>query len=385
MSYKITNNIILSLILILGFYLCIIGGYGSDEDTLPMIGTFIGFTDGRFMTSRFTGYPVAEFIIGFFSYNFGSYLINIIVFLSFVIGSVFFYISFENNKGKDHIILFLVLLLSNPILYFENLEPMDYSLAFLFFSLGFYFLKINRIEFSVIFFGICIGTRINFAPFIVLAIYFNHFNFIENNFRKLSLIICSLFIGCLFYLPVWINSGLGFDWLRAGRPESSFVGYLARFIYKLIISFGIIQTVLLFFLIKRNLHRIIKIQNFKLILFLILTNLLIFLYIPAEKSYLQPMIIFSYYILYQSVKTKHIYFIIIINFMTWFINFDLIKVDYRFSGKCDPVQAIGAKFEPKFINGYFKEFYNTRDNIRCWIDVESEIGKKILTGKALKN
>ena len=31
-----------------------------------MIGTFFGFQGGKFMTSRFTGYPVAEFIIGFF-------------------------------------------------------------------------------------------------------------------------------------------------------------------------------------------------------------------------------------------------------------------------------------------------------------------------------
>ena len=62
MSYKIANNIVLSLILILGH----LSWYGSDEDTLPMIGTFFGFQGGKFMTSRFTGYPVAEFIIGFF-------------------------------------------------------------------------------------------------------------------------------------------------------------------------------------------------------------------------------------------------------------------------------------------------------------------------------
>ena len=37
------NNIIyffLFLIVILGFYLCFIGGYGSDEDTLPLIYVF---------------------------------------------------------------------------------------------------------------------------------------------------------------------------------------------------------------------------------------------------------------------------------------------------------------------------------------------------------
>ena len=124
MSYKIANNIVLSLILILGFYLSFTGGYGSDEDTLPMIGTFFGFQGGKFMTSRFTGYPVAEFIIGFFSYYFGSFFINLIIFLSLIAGSIIFYISLVKKIIWNNLALFLILLLSNPILFFENLEPM---------------------------------------------------------------------------------------------------------------------------------------------------------------------------------------------------------------------------------------------------------------------
>ena len=37
---KIFVYLILSTIIFLGFYLCFIGGYGSDEDTLPMIYVF---------------------------------------------------------------------------------------------------------------------------------------------------------------------------------------------------------------------------------------------------------------------------------------------------------------------------------------------------------
>ena len=56
------------LIFILGIYLCFIGGYGSDEDTLPMIYSFeTKLYDGRFVSSRFTGNPVAEIGIGFLS------------------------------------------------------------------------------------------------------------------------------------------------------------------------------------------------------------------------------------------------------------------------------------------------------------------------------
>ena len=59
---------ILSIIICLGIYLSFIGGYGSDEDTLPLIGAFESMLGGeRVMASRFTPYPVAELGIGFLS------------------------------------------------------------------------------------------------------------------------------------------------------------------------------------------------------------------------------------------------------------------------------------------------------------------------------
>ena len=62
----------------LGFYLCFIGGYGSDEDTLPMIHVFDAkLHGGRFVSSRYTGNPLAELGIGFLSYFFGSFAANL--------------------------------------------------------------------------------------------------------------------------------------------------------------------------------------------------------------------------------------------------------------------------------------------------------------------
>ena len=93
---KFINNKIQILILIIliafGFYLCSIGGYGSDEDTLPLIGAFESMmSGGKLMASRFTPYPVAELGIGFLSYNFGSAVTNLVTFIFLIIGLVFFY------------------------------------------------------------------------------------------------------------------------------------------------------------------------------------------------------------------------------------------------------------------------------------------------------
>ena len=87
------QNLILVLIIIYGFYLCLIGGYGSDEDTLPMIYVFESrLIDGTFVTSRFTGNPVAEIGIGFLSHFFGSKVVNSVTFLFFLLSLVFIYL-----------------------------------------------------------------------------------------------------------------------------------------------------------------------------------------------------------------------------------------------------------------------------------------------------
>ena len=86
---KLFINIFLFLIVVVGIYFCFIGGYGSDEDTLPMIYVFEAkLHDGRFVSSRFTGNPVAELGFGFLSYFFGSWASNLSTYLFLLLGHV---------------------------------------------------------------------------------------------------------------------------------------------------------------------------------------------------------------------------------------------------------------------------------------------------------
>ena len=180
------NIVFLSIIICLGIYLSFIGGYGSDEDTLPLIGAFESMLGGeRVMASRFTPYPVAELGIGFLSYYLGSWAANLSTFLFIIFGCVFFYIGVSSKVDFEKLTFFLILCLSNPTIFFDNIEPIDYSWAFIFFSLGIFFLKKKYFELSVIFFGICIGTRINFILFIFFVIFFLDFKNQINLSRKI--------------------------------------------------------------------------------------------------------------------------------------------------------------------------------------------------------
>jgi hypothetical protein len=379
----LSNFIILSLILF-GFYLCYIGGYGSDEDTLPMIYVFEAkLADGRFVSSRFTSYPIPEIGIGFLSYFFGSFIANSVTYLFYLISLFLIYFSFQKKIDLNKLKLFLILSLSSPILFFENLEPMDYSWAFLFFSIGTYFFSKKIFELSILGFGFAIGCRINFLIFVLLFIYF--YDFRENiNFRKKSLIFLNTFIvGGLFYLPIWFDNSFNLNWITAARPiEQGIFGLIARFTYKSIMTFGVIQFILIaYFLIK---FKFIKNHSSKLLIILTISNFLLFFYIPAEKSYLQPAIIFLNLILIEKLSKNFLIILIALNFLSWIISYDFLNVEYKDNSKCAPKHAISASLEFKLKKGAVKEFYDTREMILCWVNIDTERGKRIAEGKSTR-
>ncbi len=384
---SVLHNFLFCAFLVLAVYFCYIGGYGSDEDTLPMLGTFKNFLDGNFMTSRFTGYPVAEFSIGFLSYFYGSFITNLFTFLLFIIGSTIFYLSNTEKLNRinwSQLMLYLILLISNPVLFFDNLEPIDYSWAFFFFAIGCYSLSKQQKELACIFFGICIGTRINFCPFVIAAIFTLPMDQKLNLSKKIVISLSSIFIGCLFYLPVWIHSSLTLEWLTAGRPEDGLMALIARFSYKTFLTIGYLQVFLITYLAYKFCDFKIVKKNLNFMIAIIILNLAIFLWIPAELSYLQPMLICLYFIITKSLNRKFIYLILIFNLSTWIYNFNPIKIDYKYKDKCAPRVATSIKISPHFDTGYLKRFIENKKMINCWIDPESKYGKIILEGKPLK-
>ena len=388
MNSHLINKFLLSFfvlsIIFFGLYLCFIGGYGSDEDTLPMIHAFEArLANGTFVSSRFTSYPIPEIGIGFLSHFFGSFVVNTVTFTFHILGLLLIYFTFQKKLDFWRFNLFLILSLTSPILFFENLEPMDYSWAFLFFALGTFFFSKKIFELAILSFGFAIGCRINFLIFIILFIYFYNFN--ENiSFKRRSLIFLNTFIvGGLFYLPIWYDNSFGLNWITAARPiDQGFFGLIARFGYKSIMTFGLIQLILiLYFLIK---IKISKNSDLKLLTILTISNFCLFLYIPAEKSYLQPAIIFLNLILIDKFNKNIVSLIIVLNFVSWFISYDFLKIQHKDNSVCAPKHAINASFQFTFSQGALYDFYDSRKNIACWVNANTIRGKRILEGKSTR-
>ena len=381
---KHLSNFLILLFILVGFYLCYIGGYGSDEDTLPMIYVFEArLADGRFVTSRFTSYPIPEIGIGFLSYFFGSFAANSTTYFFHLLSLFFIYFSFQKKKDINKLKLFVVLSLSSPILFFENLEPMDYSWAFLFFSIGTFFYSKKIFELAILSFGFAIGCRINFVLFILLFIYF--YNFSENiNIKKKSLIFLNSFIiGGLFYLPIWYDSSFDLNWITSARPiEQGLFGLFARFSYKSIMTFGFVQFFLIIYLLTKVKSN--KSFDLKTLIILTVSNFALFFYIPAEKSYLQPAIIFLNLILIEKIKKNFLFLIILLNFTSWIINFDFLNIAYKDNSVCGAKHAVSASFEFSLTKGAVEDFFDTRKMILCWINIDTERGKRIAEGKSIR-
>ncbi len=377
--------IILFIFLIFGVYLSFNSGYGSDEDTLALIGAYESMMGGeKLMASRFTPYPVAEIGIGFLSYQLGSWASNLSTFIFSILSYLFFFKAVENKTNLQSIAIFIILCLSNPTLFYDNLEPIDYSWALLPFSIGIFFLKKNRFELAIIFFGISIGARINFVLFVFIAIILFSYNPILKIKNKLILFSASFFIGGLFYLPIWFSNGLSLSWLTAVTPnDQGYFGLLARFFYKTILSLtviGIIFIIINFFR-KKN---FIIFDNLIFILGIIISNLILFFFIPAEISYLQPFIVALYYLLYKNFSKKIISILVILNLFSWISEVDFLKINYKSQDKCNNIQAVSAEINLDIKEGRYFQFRNSRNKISCWIKDDSERSKKILSGKALK-
>ena len=370
-----------------GLYLCLVSGYGSDEDTLPMIGVFESIMgSGRLMASRFTPYPVAELGIGFLSYNFGSAAANIATFLFMIFGIIFFYYGVAKEIVFKNLIYFLLLCLSSPILFFDNLEPIDYSWAFLPLALGIFCLRKNYYELAVVLFGISVGTRIYFLAFILVIIYFFDYYPRIKIKRKTILFLSSFFVGGLFYLPIWFASGFGLSWLTAVTPSDQCTfGLLARFFYKTVMTFSLITFLMFIIIFFKKYNNKIKFEKSKLIISIILMNLLIFFFIPAELSYLQPMLVAFYYFIILNFSKNILYIVILTQLISWIVEINPLKIDYISENKCDNVQAIDASIDFSITKGRYFQFINSRDQIKCWIRNDSIRSKKILAGEALKN
>ena len=370
LNHRIVNIVFYLFFLSVGYYLSLIKGYGSDGDSHSLSRSYVDFYENGFYTpSRGYGHPAAELIIGFLSYNYGATITTFFSFLAFFLSIIFIYNAFEDNLNNGKLKLFIILCVSNSLLFFDNINSSDFPWALLFFSLGFLLMKKENYIFCCIFFALSVGCRYNFIGFVYVAI-FSHWliNKEKINFKKFFFISTGVtFAVCIVFIPInYIysdNLSLAFS-ERIAQPGNGyyFKELFPRFVYKSFKLFGVYSSyIILFFLIKEVfLKKIIRHSKiFKYSVLIILINFVVFFIFPAKITYLHPAIIFIYLVLVFNIKKKYIYLIVIFNLLQWIVSYDFIKIKYRNIDICKAVHAISAKVDFQFKKGEY--YYMLRD------------------------
>jgi len=374
-------------------HLAVGSGYGGDGDTYGILYSFLSMAyEGVYVPSRYTGYPVAELAIGVLAWFGGSALSNCVTYLLFILSAALFPCAVGSNRfGSLHYWFFAAMALSSPILTFDNIQSIDYSWALFFWVLGSVILRLKPyLSLCTIPFALSIGSRPSFALFVILSIWIicivepaeagtqkKHSAYLA----AFSILSSSLFAAALFYIPIWISSKFSFSWLTAASPDAQgHLGIIARFFYKLFISIGIYQsaliilTVVLFWLRARpSLDYItgyLKTNKLTLPIAIIIANLLIFMRLPIELSYLQPFLLCMYWVIALIAKSKFKWLpcaIIFFNIYNWFWMPQILQISHRDPSLCASVVASQASIRFSYAHGKLAEFFESQDKVICYL------------------
>jgi hypothetical protein len=361
-NFKIEKKtILLSIIfLIFGLFISSIVKYGDDADTYALILSYLGIIEkGIYSPSRFYGSPLAEIIIGFFSYNFGGQISSYLCYVLYLISLIclFSYFKNERKENSHNKIYFIILAISNPILLFDNSNPSDFPLALFFFSAGILTLKCRFNLIACLLLGFSIACRANYAAFVYLILLFHIFSKEKKNYNdKIFAIINTSVVAGLFYLPILIQNKFKLNFIKnTGGPSFELYELLPRFFYKIYLSIGIYSSILfiiLLFFIKQNLIKKI-INKYKKEIFIIILNLLIFFFIPSKTAIISLSILMLYLITLNILKRKIILILILCNIIYWIVGYKILNITYKSTNKCDAIQAADASFTFKLEKGFY--------------------------------
>ena len=126
--------------------------------------------------------------------------------------------------------------------------------------------------------------------------------------------------------------------------------------------------------------------NNKDLVILISLNLLVFYFMPTKTSIISLVIILLYVFLFKLIDNKkYIYSIILFNFLFYVVSYQIFDFKYKYSKKCDPIEAIGAEFKFKISQGYyFKRTETMRNQIFCASKQLGENSQKYIKGSRIK-
>lgn len=287
-------------------------GVGTDSDSFRVMSTIKTFiSTGLYIPSRNPGFPVFEWINTAIFAGFGVVGITVAT-LIVSVGSLFFIEKTLVELKCSHSKWITACVAFNSLFWCNATSVMDYNWAVFGLSMAVYsWVKGWRVR-MILATVLAIGCRITSGIFPIAILAYHLLRRIFPDMKpasplevpSVSLAFLSGFVGALFYIPSWINSGMTLRFLKTASSNQgnwSVMSYCARFIYKNIYFLGSLATVLVVFFIVSSLAQghfsswfksRMKSPFWVISLVMVILSELFYLRFPYEIEYLLPLMPF---------------------------------------------------------------------------------------------
>ena len=107
---------------------------------------------------------------------------------------------------------------------------------------------------------------------------------------------------------------------------------------------------------------------------------------PTKISIIHPFILFFYILIFKFFTIKQLSIIILLNFFQWFFVYNVLDIQYKFSDKCAPINAISASFNVSVEKGILLNYFDkTQDMTICYSKYMGKYSQKFIKGLPLKD
>jgi len=284
-------------------------GYGADADAwLIAKSASILWSTGHYQESRLPGYPLHEIISAPLVGLGGAPLSNAATLTITLIGTIVW--NKIVSRAGQHKKMLVVAFAFAPIVWQHSADTLDYVWSLLFILLSFYAI-LNR---YILLAGVVLGISAGFRPSNLAAIipFLCLIYLITNNIKQIIIFILSVStVAVCAFVPLMIKYGIP-GWLIATQQEMSdvthpqlamrFIAFFYRTIY-FIGPLAALTTIYIFWKRRQEIVASIRTKDPIVVtsILCIITFLLLFLWLPLERTYVQSILHGNFFLLAPSI------------------------------------------------------------------------------------
>jgi hypothetical protein len=348
-------------------------GYGADNDTWLMLGTWDVLVDQqRYVPSRAPGYVVAEMTIGALADLGGHWLSNA---ASVVLGAAtltLLYGLLRRRTGEaTGAALLLGVLALTPAFVIAATTSIDYLYGLCFFVAGWWALERGRPTIvGALLLGIGGAARLSYAPLGLVVLLLGPGRARPRRERVTGAAVLAVTTAAAYVLP-WLFFG-GLDLLSVDRPSGQGVaGIAGRAVLKGADVLGLLGSVAAVVVLVLAVRTDPRRHREHWLLVIVGIQLLLWLWLPAEPSYLLPALAALLAWVARPALGAAVRWALVVLAATLalhaFVDVRLVEVDHanRYGyDTCEATEATGARWRPHVRRGPLLDYPAMSDALR---------------------